>query len=249
MTLRRSAAFALFAASAFLIAAIAAWFAGRFGADFDPVQMRVYLWENSVYFLYVPVAVLLFAVTGMLRAFGYTVNRFVLGAGYVAAAALLVASLVGFQIVRPERIDWNDAGERNAAANARNVKNATWLPQQVERARQLGLREGRPVLYYLHADWCHACEDFENFVLGSPYLKQDLLPFIKIRLDVTEMHLWQEYLDRQLGASAVPALIVRDRAGLIVPRPIIGENISLRAVRSVLEAAARPVPARVADES
>jgi hypothetical protein len=65
-----------------------------------------------------------------------------------------------------------------------------------------------------------------------------LRPFVKVRLDVTELHRWQGYLDHHLGVSAVPALVLRDRAGRIVPRPIVGEHVSLRAVRSVLDAAA-----------
>lgn len=219
----------LMAAAALLISiGLAGWLAGGYGTTLDPVQFRVYVWDNAIYFLYLPVAFLLFVVLRLLRGNGYLRRGPLLGAGYAIAAGLLFSSLPGFQVVRPEPIVWTDLQESGGQL---------WLPQLVSKARAMGVRENRPVLYYLHADWCDSCEDFESYILGSPYLQRDLDPFIKVRLDVTDTHRWQDYLDHKLGVSAVPSIIVRDRVGRLIPRPIIGENVSLHAVRSVLEAA------------
>ncbi|MCR9141585.1 MAG: hypothetical protein NXI24_04975 [bacterium] len=225
-----------------LTAVLASWLASAFGAQLDPVQFRVYLWENALYFLYFPAAFLIFVLARLLTGYGYLRRGPACLAGWGVAAGLLCASLWGFQIVRPEAIVWTELSVGGGSAAGESL----WLPQRVAKARALGLREQRPVLYYLHADWCHSCEDFESYVLGSPYLQRDLEPFIKVRLDVTDIHRWQDYLDRKLGVSAVPSLIVRDRAGRLIPRPVIGENVSLRAVRSVLEAASVELPTKAA---
>ena len=74
-------------------------------------------------------------------------------------------------------------------------------------------------------------------MLGSPFVQDELRTFIKVRLDVTEIHQWQKFLDQRLGVSAVPSAVVLDAQGRRIPQPIIGENVSLRAVRAVLRAA------------
>ncbi|MEQ9363573.1 MAG: hypothetical protein RIF32_04985 [Leptospirales bacterium] len=243
--LMRTTKLALAALGAFtLTAGLAVLVAASAGASLDPVQFRVYLWDNALYFLYTPAAVLLLALSRLLAANGYLNRGPGLAAAYAVAGALIVVSAIGFQIVRPEPIVWADLRGGGAVREGGDPGDAgeLWLPQRVSLARAMGLREGRPVLYYLHADWCHSCEDFESYVLGSPFLREDLAPFIKVRLDVTDIHRWQDYLDRKLGVSAVPSIIVGDRAGRLIPRPVIGENVSLKAVRSVLRAGALPTP-------
>ncbi len=236
--LRVYGAFALAAFGAWSLAARAAVYADGFS---DPVQFRVYLWDNAAFFLYLPAAVLLAVVLRLLTANGYLRRGPTLAALYGVAAATAFVSFAGFQIVRPQNIVWTDPMQSKAGSRATFAaepgQDTVWLPQIVSRARALGLSQERPVLFYLHADWCHSCADFESFVLGSPFLQKDLEPFIKVRLDVTDIHRWQDYLDRKLGVSAVPSVIVGDRAGRIVPRPVVGENVSLRAVQSVLRAA------------
>lgn len=199
----------------------------------NPVQFRIYLWENPVYFLCLPLAVFSYGLWRILRGAGYLARPRLRYLGGALALALVIVSLSGFQIARPVALIWNETPDSDAAANP------FWLPQAVNQTRALGLREQQPVLYYLYADWCHICPDFESYVLGSPFLTADLAPFYKVRLNVSETHRWEEYLEHTFGVSAVPALIVRDRHGQIVPRPIVGENISLRAVQSVLQAGAR----------
>ncbi len=204
------------------------------GYRFDPVQFRIYLWDSPIYFLCLPLAVFSYVLWRILLGSGHLSHPRLRYLGTAVAVALAVVSLSGFQIARPVALNWNATPNSDAEANP------FWLPQAVSQTRALGLREQRPVLYYLHADWCHICPDFESYVLGSPFLSEDLAPFYKVRLNVSDTHRWEEYIQHTFGVSGVPALIVRDRRGQIVPRPVVGENISLRAVQSVLQAAARP---------
>ncbi len=220
------------------------------GADV-PVQFRIYHWQSGVFFSYLLAALAVFAVSRMLFAYGYVSGRDASGrpsawngaATGLALAALLV-SLSGFELDRPQRLDWTAlrAETTPGEAAAPNAPDAFWLPQQVRRSAVLGREEGRPVLYYVYADWCPSCPDFEKFVLGSPQIRDELQEYIKVKLDVSDYDRWGGYVEKTFRTHGVPALAVRDRSGKILPRSITGEHVAMEAVRSLLRAGLETEP-------
>lgn len=69
--------------------------------------------------------------------------------------------------------------------------------------------ESRPILIYVHADWCADCPDFEKR-LAQPNVQTALVRFKKFHYNATAASAWPALA--ALGIESVPALIVIEAA-------------------------------------
>ncbi len=212
------------AIAAGLTAAIFVTSAIFFHSPDNPVYIRVFFWADEFQFLAGPVGVVLFFLGAIILKYRPKKSLFSIFLG-VLAAGLCLASLYWMQVRRPVPPDW---------INSRPGFDTTNLEKLDYIIEKESIRSRKPVLYYLHADWCAECPDFERYVLGDPRLSGILERYILVRMDGTEGP-QEKFLQEKFRAAGFPSIGFRDRAGhLHKELTLTGAEISVTAVRSLL---------------
>ncbi|MCB1138704.1 MAG: thioredoxin family protein [Leptospiraceae bacterium] len=102
------------------------------------------------------------------------------------------------------------------------------LQQSLDRAE----REGRPVLYYFHADWCTHCHELEHRLSRQSTLDQ-LDAFLLVSIDVTHEKAFAQ-ANSSFGLNQVPALAFANRHGKRLPVLLEGAHFPQSALLDIL---------------
>ena len=119
-----------------------------------------------------------------------------------------------------------------------------WM-SDLDKAREVASRTGRPLLIFARADWCAACQSVEKTSLVDPDVQLGLSAFVLLKLDVDK----QGDAAKALNIRALPTFLIEDsrgeqlakRLGAMTPRPMIKW---LGLSRSILAATAEARNAR-----
>ncbi len=82
------------------------------------------------------------------------------------------------------------------------VRNLEELNQQLAQARQ----QGQPVMLDLYADWCVACQQFEEQTFSDAQVRQQLAHYRLLRADLSQIDDEQQALLQQLQVTGLPAI-------------------------------------------
>ena len=197
-----------------------------------PVFYRIYRWESALAFGSLIAGGTLWLIVSIARRYRRP-RRTIAGIGRGTALGLLFFAATSMGIARPQPVSWDAV-----------PGSPDFLPEREQAAFAMADQSHRPILFYFHADWCASCEDFERYVLGNPEIAADLEPYLKVRIDATDTHRWGAYLEHRFRVTAIPAVVVRDRAGnLLTELRLHGEHVPIESLRDLLQQAAAIEPA------
>ena len=205
----------------FLAVACAAFFLLPFAEvwlpfAFAPVYFRAFVWSSAYYFALglAGISLVLLVRMDLVR------ERFTRFALYGLAAGMIALAWSDIDRGQQGSIAWAGQSKANLAA--------------FDRAVQIHARkQGRPIFYYFHADWCEICPEFERNVL--PRVAAETAPFVAVKMDVTDFDRWHGYIHGEYGVEATPTVILRDREGhVLAGTHFTGTHVSIRALQTAL---------------
>ena len=122
-----------------------------------------------------------------------------------ALAIVFGAAQGHFDVLQPLRTNTQGAALQIAAPSYQTTKvvNSNQLQAALAQAQQLG----KPAMLDVYADWCVSCIEMEKLTLKHPEVVQALLPFVVIKLDVTDNTQNQQALLKQYGLFGPPAMM------------------------------------------
>ena len=82
------------------------------------------------------------------------------------------------------------------------IRDLAELNQQLAEARQ----QGQPVMLDLYADWCVACQQFEEQTFSDAQVRQRLAHYRLLRADLSQIDEEQQALLQQLRVTGLPAI-------------------------------------------
>lgn len=85
------------------------------------------------------------------------------------------------------------------------------IPLGMERAT-----ENQVLFVYFHADWCHVCEQMNEYIFPTAEVSRALSPFVPVKIDIDE----QPAVAETFLADVTPAYVLVDREGTVRARAI-----------------------------
>jgi thiol:disulfide interchange protein DsbD len=76
-----------------------------------------------------------------------------------------------------------------------------------------GLKENKPIMLEIYADWCLPCKAMERRVFNDPEIVSISKNILCIRLDLTRKQPFQEEIMKSYQAWGVPTIIFIDKKG------------------------------------
>jgi thiol:disulfide interchange protein DsbD len=87
-----------------------------------------------------------------------------------------------------------------------------WIPYNQE-IMTTGLKENKPIMLEIYADWCLPCKAMERRVFNDPEIVSISKNILCIRLDLTRKQPFQEEIMKSYQAWGVPTIIFIDKKG------------------------------------
>lgn len=95
---------------------------------------------------------------------------------------------------------------------------------------------GEPVLIDFFAEWCIPCHDLEHYTYSNPQVKDELMRFRRIKVDVTDpMDPNIQEISQRFGVEGVPFIVFLDSQGNEVEEARISGFIAPRAMIDILK--------------
>lgn len=111
-----------------------------------------------------------------------------------------------------------------------------WHAEDVEAARALALREGRPLLVDFTADWCGACKELDRKTFSSQDVQSEMARFVAVKVDATnDQDPKVEATLTRFQVVGLPTVLIFDSRGREVIRytDFVGPKQFLQAVSRV----------------
>ena len=102
-----------------------------------------------------------------------------------------------------------------ASDKERDEAPLAWERSEPE-ARQRAVREQRPMIVFLRADWSAASLELERAVWTDPAVRRAARRFVSVRIDVTDTQADAEYWSQRYSARGIPTTVVVDAEGKTV---------------------------------
>lgn len=121
-------------------------------------------------------------------------------------------------------------------AASKSTATFTWHPGDVEEARQLALREGRPLLVDFTAKWCGACQELDRKTFSSEVVRPEMARFVAVKVDATnDEDPKVEATMERFGVVGLPTVLIFDSRGREAIRytDFVGPEQFLEAVQRV----------------
>jgi thiol:disulfide interchange protein len=128
----------------------------------------------------------------------------------LAAAVVLLASVVSFGWLYPDVMQRRFAGTIGSTAGAVLTSGGEWQPFTLDRLHRVAVENGRTVLVDFSAEWCATCKVLEAAVLHSDVVEQAIAEAEVVTMygDFTDYPPEIEQTLRALKSNGVPVIAI-----------------------------------------
>jgi thiol:disulfide interchange protein DsbD len=97
-------------------------------------------------------------------------------------------------------------------AGKQSMGSAEWLSSEAAAVQQARV-ENRPMIVDFGAEWCAACNELEEKTFSDPAVKQEMMQFVKVRIDCTADTEKTQALQKKYGSVSLPTVAFVDKSG------------------------------------